>query len=392
MNDIIPPKRPLNKQAMPPRQVQSNQPTGETSTTPLSSAPVTPGGSTVKAPTKRRSGKKILWWLGGGLVLLLIAIAVPIAWYTMALQPVDPQAGEKKSIQITEGSSPSDIGQLLQDEGLVRSNLAFEIYVRLAGVRGQLQAGTYSLAPSESTQDIVTHLTSGNTDSLTVTFLPGATLAENRQALLVAGFSEAEVDTALAKTYDSPLFATKPAGSDLEGYIYGETYIFDMGVTVEEVLERTFAEYWQVIEQNNIVAGFQARGLSLFEGITLASIVQAEDKNPDNQPQIAQVFLRRLEIGMSLGADATFFYGAEKLGVPPTIDLDSPYNTRIHTGLTPGPIGSPGENALVAVANPAEGDFLYFVHGDDDTLHLARTEEEHEANVQQYCQVKCQLP
>lgn len=392
MNDIIPPKRPLNRQAMPPRQVQPNQPTGEASTTPLSNAPVTPSGSTVKAPTKRRSGKKILWWLGGSLALLLVAIAVPITWYTMALQPVNPQAGEKKSVQIAEGSSPSDIGQLLKDEELVRSDLAFEIYVRLAGVRGQLQAGTYSLAPSESTQDIVAHLTSGNTDSVTVTFLPGATLAENRQALLSAGFSEAEVDAALTKTYDSPLFATKPAGSDLEGYIYGETYIFDADITVEEVLERTFVEYWQVIEQNNIVAGFEAQGLTLFEGITLASIVQREDGNPEYQRQIAQVFLSRLAIDMNLGSDVTYYYAAKKLGVPPSYDLDSPYNTRLYGGLPPGPISSPGKSALVAVANPAEGDYLYFLSGDDDTLRLGNTEEEHEANIQQYCQVKCQLP
>jgi UPF0755 protein len=315
-----------------------------------------------------------------------------VVWYQTALQPVAAQEVEKTSVQIVEGSSPSDISELLQNEGLIRSRLAFEIYVRFEGVRGQLQAGTYQLAASDSTQEIVAHLTSGNVDSLTVTFLPGATLAENRQVLFAAGFSEQEVDTALNKTYDSPLFADKPTEADLEGYIYGETYTFDTGVTVEEILERTFAEYWQVIEQNEIIAGFQAQGLNLFEGITLASIVQREDGNPANQTNVARVFLNRLELGMPLGSDVTYYYGAQKLGVEPSSDLDSPYNTRIHTGLPPGPISTPGLSALEAVARPAEHDYLYFISGDDDILYMARTNEEHEANVQQHCAVKCQLP
>jgi UPF0755 protein len=80
------------------------------------------------------------------------------------------------------------------------------------------------------------------------------------------------------------------------------------------------------------------------------------------------------------------------LGVEPSSDLDSPYNTRLYAGLPPGPISNPGLSALKAVARPAENDYLYFISGDDDVLHMAMTNEEHEANVQQYCAVKCQLP
>jgi len=406
MNDILPPKRPLNSQAarqqprpamnqqqMPPRQMQGMAPVSPEPVNSASSKPpatVRPVGKPAKKP---RSRKKWLWWLLGGLLaLLVLAAGAAVMWYQTALQPVAAGEIEKISIQIVEGSSPNDIGQLLQDEGVIRSGLAFEIYVRLHGVRGQLQAGTYQLAASASTPEIVDHLTSGKVDSLTVTFLPGATLAQNKQVLFTAGFSETEVDEAFAKTYESPLFADKPEGSDLEGYIYGETYTFGTDATVEEILERTFAEYWQAIEQNDIVAGFQVQGLNLFEGITLASIVQREDGNPTNQTNVARVFLNRLAIDMPLGSDVTYYYGAEKLGVEPSSDLDSPYNTRIYGGLPPGPISSPGLSALQAVAQPAEHDYLYFISGDDDVLYMAMTNEEHEMNVAQHCAVKCRLP
>jgi UPF0755 protein len=407
MNDILPPKRPLNPNAAPAaRQSSQFSATNNVQPRPISPRPtveprqpaqqqkmISGPPSRPLLPARKRSVKKWLWWsIGGFLGLLAIAVAAMVIWYQTALQSVVSTEVEKTPVQIVEGSSPSEIGNLLQNEGLIRSSFAFDIYVRLHGVRGLLQAGTYQLAASSSTPEIVSLLTSGNVDSLTVTFLPGATLAENRQVLFAAGFSQEEVDAALTKTYDSPLFADKPEGSDLEGYIYGETYTFDTGVSVEEILQQTFAEYWQAIEQNDIVAGFQAQGLNLFEGITLASIAQREDGNPTHQANVARIFLNRLEQGMLLGSDVTYYYGAEKLGVEPSSDLDSPYNTRLHAGLPPGPISNPGLTALKAVAQPAENDYLYFISGDDDVLYMAMTNEEHEMNVQQHCAVKCQLP
>jgi UPF0755 protein len=319
MNDIMPPKRPLNPAAATgPRPMRAQeqsgtnrQPAGATSVPPAQQKKPPSPSPRPMLPAPKRSFKKLLWWLIGGFVALVLLVAgSAIAWYTLALQPVNTQATEKVPMTIVEGDSPGQIGQTLQDQGIIRSSLAFDIYIRLEGVRGLLQAGTYSLSPSETTQEIVAHLTSGNSDMLTVTFLPGATLAENRQVLLSAGFSEAEIDTAFGKTYESPLFADKPAEADLEGYIYGETYTFAADVTVEAILERTFAEFWQAIEENDIVAGFETQGLNLYEGITLASIVQREDGNPDNQANIARVFLNRLGQDMMLGSDVTYYYGA----------------------------------------------------------------------------------
>jgi UPF0755 protein len=107
--------------------------------------------------------------------------------------------------------------------------------------------------------------------------------------------------------------------------------------------------------------------------------------------QIAQVFYSRLALGMPLGSDVTYQYIADKTAVARDTNLDSPYNTRRYAGLPPGPISAPGAKALAATASPAEGDYLYFLSGDDDVTYFARTLEEHESNKVNHCQEKCQI-
>jgi len=130
----------------------------------------------------------------------------------------------------------------------------------------------------------------------------------------------------------------------------------------------------------------------LYQGITLASIIQREVSGTKDQSQVAQVFYSRLAQGTPLGSDVTYQYAAKKLGVTPSPSLDSPYNTRKYAGLPPGPIATPGLSALQAVATPAPGDYLYFLSGDDNVTYFARTDAEHEANIQNHCHKKCLLP
>lgn len=230
---------------------------------------------------------------------------------------------------------------------------------------------------------------SGKQDTFRVTFLPGDTVANNREKIIELGYSESEVDAALSKTYNRPLFATKPVGADLEGYLYGETLEFDSSASVETILGKFFDQFESVITENNLVEGFKKQGLTLYEGITLASIVQREVPASEDQRQIAQVFFNRIGAGMTLGSDVTYQYAAKKLGVDPTPTLDSPYNTRIHAGLPPGPIAAPGKSALLAIANPADNDYLFFLSGDDDNTYFARTDAEHQQNIVSHCQKKC---
>jgi UPF0755 protein len=357
--------------------------------------------SDVPAKTRRRLPRLSFKWFVLGVFCLLLAVVVAAGiWYVTALRPVNPNDTSRERITIKPGSSLETISELLEQKHLIRSRLAFTLYARLSGAGASLQAGTYSLSPSESATAIIGHFRSGNVDQISITFLPGATLrrlpgetsdkrTDVESVLLKAGYKQAEIEAAFVKNYSHPLFADKPLGTDLEGYIYGETYKFSSNATVEQILEKTFDEYYQAVEKNNLIAGFKAQGLTLYQGITLASIIQREVTTPADQKQVAQVFLARLKNDMPLGSDVTYQYAAKKAGVPPSPTLDSPYNTRKVTGLPPGPISMPGLSALQAVAAPAPGDYLYFLSGDDGVTYFAHTSEEHEANIQNHCREKC---
>jgi UPF0755 protein len=348
----------------------------------------TPSGLNIK---KKVPLKKVLLLSGLGLVVVLLGVGLAAwIWYQAQLAPVGQDNGELKRVTIASGTAPSAIGDQLEEQGIIRSSTAFGIYTRLSGTQNQLQAGTYRLSPGESTPAIVDHLVAGKVDTFDITFLPGATLAENRTVLIDAGYPESEVDAALSAEYESPIFAGKPDNADLEGYIYGDTYKFGAGASVQDILLFTFDTYERVIEENDLAARFEAQGLTLFEGITLASIIQRESGGGD-EAQIAQVFFSRLAIDMVLGSDVTYQYIADKTGVARDPNLDSPYNTRRYGGLPPGPISAPGLTALLAVAEPAEGDYLYFLSGDDDKTYFARTNEEHEQNIIDHCQQKCSI-
>lgn len=342
-------------------------------------------------------GQPRRWWTKWWLWLIAVVIALlgttigVWTWYQIGLQPVEPGSNQLVSITVQPGTDAAGLAVLLKEKDVIRSPLSFQWYVKLTGVSNKLQAGPYKLSRGSSVPTIVHAITSGKTDTFSITFLPGDTLAKHRKTLLNAGFSKEEVDTALKKHYNHPLFASKPASADLEGYIYGETYQFPANATVEDILMRTFDEMYRVVSDNNLEAAYKKQHLSLYQGITLASIIQREVATGTDEAQVAQVFLLRLKKGMQLGSDVTYQYIADKTGQARDPGLDSPYNTRRYTGLPPGPIASPGKSALLAVAHPASGNYLFFLSGDDDKTYFAHTDAQHEENIRKHCQKKCQI-
>ncbi|MES2630468.1 MAG: endolytic transglycosylase MltG [Patescibacteria group bacterium] len=365
-------------------------------------APMEPAApQPIEQPVKKKGTKK-RWLLIIASILLLgiLAIAGIWFWYQSQLAPVDSGNTDKKVVTIEEASTPNEIASVLKEEGVIKNETAFMWYTRLSGVQNQLQAGSYRLSPSETTPEVVEHLVNGNVDTFRITFYPGVTLVDTitkeedridvTSVLKNAGYSEEEISAALAKKYDHPLFEGKPESADLEGYVFGETYEFFSGVSVEDILIGTFDEFYRYVEQDNLINAYQTQGLSLYEGITLASIVQRESGG-DDKAQIAQVFYSRLEMNMPLGSDVTYQYIADKEGGVRDPSYDSPYNTRRYAGLPPGPIAVPGLAALRAVAMPAQGNYIYFLSGDDHVTYFARTLEEHEANIRDHCQLKCQI-
>lgn len=338
----------------------------------------------------KRWGKR-QWWTfglaGGGLLLLGATLSV-VLWYRWAIQPVS--ASEKPvRIIVESGETAASISDTLRENDLIRSRLAFTIYVQISGQRTKLQAGGYVLSPSQDVPTIVEHIATGKTDEFNITIPPGLTLKELREHFKQNGYSDAEITSAFNASYSHPLLDSRPVGATLEGYIYPETYRMNADQSLEALINRSFDELYKVLQEKHYLEEFSKHNLTIHQALTLASIVQKEVKDPIDQKQVAQVFLKRLGENIQLGSDVTYMYAAEQLGVRATPSLNSPYNTRKYKGLPPGPIATMNPSALEAVAFPAPGDYLYFVAGDDGKTYFSKTEAEHNANIKAHCTDLC---
>ncbi|HEX6257992.1 MAG TPA: endolytic transglycosylase MltG [Candidatus Saccharimonadales bacterium] len=331
------------------------------------------------------------WVLIGTMILALLFGVLSVLWYRHSLAPRD--AASKQTIRFTvqEGATAGVIAKQLEDDRIIQSSLSFQIFTHFTETKHKLQAGTYSLTPAMSIEEIVGKMTKGETDQLTVTILPGKTLKQLRADLQVQGFKAGEIDAAFTASYQHPLLADKPKEATLEGYIFPDTYRMPADASLQTLLELSFSTFHDRLKERSLIENFAKRKLTLHQALTLGSIIQKEVAKPADERQVAQVFYKRLAEKMPLGADATFIYGAELLGVEPRVTLDSPYNTRIIKGLPPGPIASMTLSALEAVAHPAKGDYLYFVSGDNGTTYFSRTQAEHEANTRKYCIKNCNI-
>lgn len=346
---------------------------------------------------KRQFYQRWEFWVIAILTLFVVSAISMFTWYQWALQPVNAEDTSPVRIVIASGESSSEIIETLSREGLIRSKLATRFYLDSTSQKNNLQAGGYILSKSLSVENIVKHIADGKTDELNVTILPGLTLKELadpevKGSLADQGFSSEEIQNAFKAIYDSPLLADRPGGQSLEGYIFPETYRMNAGDKLNSVIERSFDELYQRLQKDGLIEKFKARGLNLHQAITLASIVQKEVGDSETQKQVAQVFYTRLARSMVLGSDVTFEYAAAQLGVTPAVDIASPYNTRQVSGLPPGPIANMNYTALLAVADPAPGDYLYFVagdRGDQGKTFFAHTFEQHEANIAAHCHDLC---
>ena len=232
----------------------------------------------------------------------------------------------------------------------------------------------------------------------TFTIRPGETIFDVRDSLIEAGYTASEADAALGADYDFSFLQGRPADATLEGYLYGETHEFYKDTPATEVIETYLKGMGQVIRDNNLEARYAEQGLSLYEGITLASVVQKESAASE-MPTVAQVFLSRLNYGMMLGSDVTVSYAVDKIDPERQIygdnaaalAIDSCYNTRKYAGLPCGPISNPGLAALLAVAEPSDTSYLYFLTGDDGLMYYSYTEAEHLQNAADHCQALCSV-
>jgi UPF0755 protein len=335
--------------------------------------------------------RRLLSILLVGILLFLVGAIIVRKQYYLNLRPVSSDT-KSYHVVITPGSRVDQIADQLAKDHLIRSAQAFEWYIDVHNDRDTLQAGTYTIQASQSTPSIVAAISSGKVATDLITILPGQRIDQVRAVFIKSGFSATAVDAALsAAQYRStyPALADNPASASLEGFLYPNSYQKTAATDPHQIVEEAL-DQMQAHLTTSIRRGFVQQGLTVYQGVTLASIVEQEVAKQSDRDQVAQVFITRLNDGISLGSDVTARYGALEAGVTnTTLTYDSPYNTLIHTGLPPGPIGTISDSSLTAVAYPANTTWLFFVAGDDGNTYYAHTLAEHNANIAKYCHTLC---
>lgn len=328
---------------------------------------------------------------------------------------------EYQTIEVTAGESVKEIANNLKQADLIRNPFAFELYARINNLHAKLKTGKYSFRKTMSARAIAKQLVNGvvSSDVFNLTILPGTNLLGDKgksqtgiiHQFRTLGYSEEEINQALTKHYDNPvlkgLYADEnklsnpdiPAKLALEGYLYGETYQFYNHEKLENVITTILNQFNDVVVSNQLEEKFKARGLSLREGIILASIIQKE-ANTEDMPGVSMVFQNRLKQGIALGSDVTATYAADITGIDRTnatnadiLAVNSLYNTRKFPGLPPGPIAVPSKAALLAVAEPdsSKASMLYFLTGDDGLMYYSSTDAEHNQKIRDHCQKLCKV-
>jgi len=327
---------------------------------------------------------RYLAWI---LLLILIAAGGAVAWTNSFLNQPLRIDGSSYLLNVEKGRSLTSVANILAREDILHYPRVFALYGRMSGLANRIQAGEYQIKSGATPKSLLDQLVAGRVKLHALTVVEGWTTADMLNAIrrhpaleqTLEVNSPGDLVTAIGLDYAHP-----------EGLFFPDTYRFPRGTTDVELLRRAYE-----VMQDRLAEVWSDRRPAIilkdpYEALILASIVERETALVSERPEVAGVFVRRLEKGMRLQTDPTVIYG---LGSAFTgnltrkhLEADSPYNTYTRAGLPPTPISLPGEAALRAAVNPAPGDALYFVAtGRPDGSHyFTATLSEHNAAVARY--------
>jgi UPF0755 protein len=293
------------------------------------------------------------------------------------------------NLTIPAGTSVSGVADILQKNGLIDNPLIFQVYVRYHGLNSSLEAGNYQVPPGTDMVDLVALLQHAKGYEVSVTIPEGLTTRQTGLLLNHKGMkfsADAFVAAAASSGFTQDFLADRPAGANLEGFLFPDTYHFAQTAKPGDVIQAELTRFGLVVTPA-VRAKAAAIKMSFYQALTVASIVEREGKFDADRAQIASVFYNRLAAGMPLQSDVTVAY-AKGLPSQPITEADksinSPYNTYLHTGLPPGPISNPGLASITAALEPAQTDFLYFLTDKDGHAHFSKTLAEHQQQIVQY--------
>jgi UPF0755 protein len=328
------------------------------------------------------------------LVVFLLIAGAALGLYFYITQSLKPVAAGKEEIVITipKGASSAEIGEILHEKGLIRNATVFKYYVRYKGIASQLQAGDYRFTPGMSVDALLDKMVNGDVyvETFTFTIPEGFTVIQIADLLAEKGLVNKEkfLKEVNEGKFDYDFIKAIPADPNrkyrLEGYLFPETYEMKKGATEHEIIDRMLSQFDKVFKEE-WKAELNKRKMTIDQAVTLASIVEREAVLNEERPVIAGVFYNRMEEGWKLQSCATiqFILGKQRDVITyKDLEVESPYNTYINSGLPPGPIASPGQASLQAVVYPENHDYFFFVTKKDgsDGHFFSKTFAEHKKN------------
>ena len=324
----------------------------------------------------------------------LIAVAVIVLLAFVAIMVAEPR-GQKLAVvdrhklyfTVKPGMNTSEIGDALLERGIIDSKLGFWWQIKINGYDDKVKAGTYQMYAGMTAKDAAEQLVYGKTVVVRLTIPEGFSVRDIAKRLDDDGLVNKERFLELAKAFAPFDYIDVGGRKDIlyaaEGFLFPDTYEIDGAVGSSDILKMMANNF-----NNRLTADMRERAaaekLSIYELVTLASLVEKESLHDKDRPIIAQIFRKRLSIGMPLQADPTIQYlldaPKEDLTFKDT-EINSPYNTYQNMGLPPGPIANPGLASLMAVLYPADTDYLYFVADREGNNYYSHSYDEHLAIV-----------
>lgn len=345
-------------------------------------------GGLQKTGVKRRLQYTIL--------TLIVAALASLLWYLMIAYVPVHHNDTATEVEIPSGYGSASIAAELKEMGLIRSKNGFVLHARITGASNALKAGTYIIPPESTTDSIIQLLSEGSItgDTVQVTLVEGWREDQILLALQEAGLQITQeawvnaISTEPAVEYADTIFDGKPAGNGLEGYLYPETYEFYSDATADEIVLRLVEQFVEEVQPllADAPTGL-SEGLSFYEMLTIASVVERELLLPDERANGASIFVQRYLDGYPLESDATVNYVTGKKTTRPTaadLQIESAYNTYKNIGLPPTPISNPSITSIQAVWEAQETPYYFFLTTPEGDAIFSKTFEEHLVNKRKY--------
>jgi len=335
------------------------------------------------------------------LVLAIIGFGTSrgLDWWSLNVNTPISSTSHTVMVHVDPGETPTQIGQDLFNLGLIRNTIAFDLYTRFTNAGTKLEAGVFVLNKNMSLAQIVSALQHGKANQKSITFPEGfpvreqAKVVESKGVGTAADYIAAAKDPAWRSTYS--FLPTRPGNPDapFEGYLFPDTYLVDPAAGVKGLIKEQLDQFGVVFSSDlraQIAQATPARPAESLQSIVvLASMVdrEANATTASDRGNVCSVYYNRLKIGMTLGVDATLLYALGRLTPEPSFDelqLNTPYNTRTHAGLPPGPISNPGKAAILACINPPQTQYLFYFTDKQLVTHFETNQQDFDRDIQKY--------